>query len=272
MRNLLAANFLRLRKSALFWGLLLSLSALGGVLACSAARGGRLSMDNVLSLCPVLVVTALSALIPIFFGAEHSEGTLRNKLVPGCPRWAVYCAGLIAGTAAAVLLGGAYLLAAAVGGPLPNRLNGGALSLFLLGTLALAASSCALYLLVTLNCRRRSLSAAACVLLAVLTLLGGIYLGDTLRLHGETPVGVWDEAAHRFVWQSAAERGLYAGGVRRVVYQVLYSVLPGCQAVQINSAMALGETIPLRLPLYSLAVAALSTGIGVFLFRKKDLR
>lgn len=278
MANLLSANFLRLRKSRLFWGLMLAALGLGGFLALSSAlpadwSGGSRSINNILSVCSPLVVLALSAFVPLFFGAEYSDGTIRNKLAPGRPRWAVYCAGLITSGAVSVLLCVAYLLAVfAAGAPLLALLSWDAVCLFLLGTLAAAASSCALYLLITLSCQRRALSAAACVLLGCLMVLGGIYLRDTLCRHAGTPVGIWDEAAQRFVWQSAAERGWYAGGVRRVVYQILYSVLPGCQAVQINDAMAIGEAVPLRLPLYSLAVAALSTAAGIALFHKKDLK
>lgn len=278
MANLLSANFLRLRKSRLFWGLMLAALGVGGLLVLStllsAAQGSApRSINNIFSICSPLIVLALSAFVPLFFGAEYSDGTIRSKLAPGHPRWAVYCAGLITSETASVLLCGAYLLAVfAAGAPLLALLSWDAVLLFLLGTLAAAASSCALYLLITLNCQRRALSAAACVLLGCLMVLGGIYLRDALCRHAETPVGIWDEAAQRFVWQSAAERGLYAGGVRRVVYQILYSVLPGCQAVQINDAMAIGETVPLRLPLYSLAAAALSTGAGIALFRKKDLK
>ncbi len=278
MRNLLAANFLRLRKNRLFWGMMLAVFSLGGFLAFSSALsvrrgGGSWSINNIFSICSVVVVLALSAFIPIFFGTEYRDGTIRNQLVPGHPRWAVYCTGLITSGAVSVLLCGSYLLAVlTAGAPLLGLLSWDAVCPFLLGTLAAAASSCALFLLITLNCQRRALSAAACVLLGCLTLFGGMYLEKLLRLHADTPVGVWNEAAGAFIWLSAAERGLYVQGVWRAMCQFLYSVLPGCQAVQINGAMALGEAVPLHLPLYSLAVIALSTGAGAALFRRKDLK
>ena len=57
--------------------------------------------------------------------------------------------------------------------------------------------------------------------------------------------------------------------MKRAVYQLLYD-LPGCQTVQLASTVDTGA--PLRLPLWSLAAAVLSTGAGILLFRRKDLK
>lgn len=278
MRNLLSANFLRLRKSKLFWGILLTMSGLGIFCTLSLVRDMKnnnaliASLNNVFPTCSIFIVIALSVFVPIFFGTEYSDGTIHNKVASGLSRTSIYLAGLVTGMTAAALFCGVYLLSVfVVGTPLlPSTWGAGELCLFLLVTLALAGANCAICLLITLNCQRKALSSSACILLACLTLFAGIYLRDTLHRQAGTPIGIWNERLNQFIWLTAAERGLYVDGIKRAAYEFLYRLLPSCQAVLIATDSHTG--IPPQLPLYSLTATAVPTAAGIALFRKKDLK
>ena len=58
-------------------------------------------------------------------------------------------------------------------------------------------------------------------------------------------------------------------GTQRAVCEFVYNLLPPSQAIQYASRQAqnLGQ-----MPLYSLLVILLSTGAGIALFRRKDLK
>lgn len=61
----------------------------------------------------------------------------------------------------------------------------------------------------------------------------------------------------------------YLGGAQRAVFELLYALLPSSQAVEYASR----QTGNLHwMPLWALAVTALSTAAGIVLFQRKDLK
>ena len=56
---------------------------------------------------------------------------------------------------------------------------------------------------------------------------------------------------------------------KREIVQFFYDVNPGGQAIQCSTMQPVNLT---RLPIYSLAIIVLTTGAGVWIFKKKDLK
>ena len=273
MRNLLSANFLRLRKSGLFWGLLGVMSALGAAFTLQHFNHWlkwdvRFYLTIDLFTYALLLGFGMAVFIPLFFGAEHSDGTFRSKLAVGHTRLSIYLSHLITSIVVALAAAGAYVIPVLAVGIFiyePPALEAGTLVLLLLGTLALLAAYCALYAFVTMNCSSRSRAAVACLLgmLALYLAAGNIeiplmhpeYLSMEVTESGEVVPG---EPNPRYV-----------GGAKRQVLETLQDLLPTGQSLQYMRA---DVAHPARLPLYSLAVTALSTAAGIALFRKKDLK
>lgn len=257
MRNLLSANMFRLRKSALFWGLLLVSAAFGTLFTLQhimvqkqAGRNFPLSID--FFAYPLLLGFGMAAFIPLFFGTEYSDGTIRNKAALGCSRSAIYLVHLLTGFGAAVLAGAAYLLPVLALGisafdPFPADMK--PLSLLLLGTLALLGAYCALYTAVVLNCGQKSKAAAGCLvgLLIVYLLTGGV---ENRLMYPESP-------------------SYCAGGAARTVLETIYDLSPVGQSLQY---LWLETADPARFVPYSLGIAAAATAAGLTLFRRKDLK
>ncbi len=62
---------------------------------------------------------------------------------------------------------------------------------------------------------------------------------------------------------------MYVSGIQRDVITVVNDVLPSGQLVQVEMGSVHNEEL---MPLYSLGVLAVSTAVGVLVFRKKDLK
>ena len=135
------------------------------------------------------------------------------------------------------------------------------------GSMVVALSFCSLFTLVAVNCSRKAVSVVVCMLGVIFMMSLTTYLSarlDQPEFRDTLPLVVNGQ-----IVTGAEPNPLYLRGAVREVYQVLHDLLPYGQAMQY---MTFSATHPERLPLYSLAVAALSTGAGVLLFRRKDLK
>ena len=172
--------------------------------------------------------------------------------------------------AASALFCGAYMLAAlTVGTPLIGFLAADAqqAALLTLGSLAAMAAFCALFTLAAMNCSRKSVSAVVCVLGVFLLLLAAVYVRS--RLLAPEYLNGFLNARGEFVPGRLTPNPQYLGGAPREVFKLLYALLPSSQAVEYASR----QTGNLHwMPLWALAVTALSTAAGIVLFQRKDLK
>lgn len=283
MRNLLSANFLRLRKSGLFWGLLGVMFALGTAFTLQrfweqvtyAEFGVLHYIDEAFFNYAMIIGILMAVFIPLFFGAEYNDGGFRNKLAVGHSRLSVYLAHTITAAAVAILFCLAYILAAlAVGVPL---LNGGLerpLPIFLLnlvGSLILAAAYSALFTLVTLNVRQKAVSAVACILGTLVIIFSSFYVRARLS-EPETWFNYGTgETGEITMLEYPNDR--YLRGAERAVYEFIYDFLPMTQSMQYYSSYSKERTPQTqRMIAYAALFSTLSTAAGAALFRKKDLK
>lgn len=269
---LLRANFYRLWRSASFWVSV-------GVMAAAAVfelaisyphRGQSGILDNRYMLFVMMSGIVLSAFCSLFVGAEYSGGTIRNKIAVGHSRAAVYLADLCTCSAAGVLVCLGYILPmAAAGIPLMGGFELPLTSIlwFTLCAFLMTASLCAIFTMAALLNQNRAVVAVICISLAYFLLFLGIYLNSRLTEQAIIPAREYIENGQILV-REAMPNPSYVQGIKRTIFEILYD-LPGCQAVQLIAA---SEACPMRLPLVSLGVTAASTGAGLLLFRRKDLK
>lgn len=283
MRNLLSANFLRLRKSVLFWSIMVLMLLLGVGFTLQrvweqvtyAEFGGLYYIDEAFFNYAMIIGIIMSIFIPLFFGTEYSDGAIRNKLAVGHSRVSVYLAHTITAVAAAILFCLAYILAAlAVGVPL---LNGGIerpLPIFLLnlaGSLVLAAAYSALFTLVTLNVRQKAVSAVVCILGTLTIIFASFYVRARLS-EPETWFSYGTDGTGG-ITMVEYPNDRYLRGAERAIYEFIYDFLPMTQSMQYYSSYS-KEHVPQsqRMMAYSLLISTLSTAVGISLFRRKDLK
>ena len=279
MRNLLSANFLRLRKSGIFWFLLLVHFAFGTVFTVHRVRdqmrweewgawGARFYLTVDLFVYALLLGFGMAVFIPLFFGAEYSDGAIRNKLIIGHSRLSVYLSHLITSVAVAALAAAAYLapvLAIGVFAYEPPDMDAGTLLLLLLGTLALLAAYCALYTFIVMNWGNKSRAAVICltVMLVLYLAAGNI---DTSLMHPEYMFTEITDSGE-IIYGDPNPR--YVDGAKRQALETLYDLLPTGQSIQY---MRVKVNHPARLTLCSLMDTAALTALGAALFRRKDIK
>ena len=271
---LLRANFSRLWRSASFWVALAVMFGTGVfelTVGMNARRQGNpVPLDNRYMLFVLMSGVVLAAFCSLFVGAEYSDGTIRNKIAVGHSRANLYLANLVACAAAGVLVCLGYILPITAAGvplmggfelPLPSILW------FTLCALLMTASLCAVFTMAALLNQNKAVVAVICISLAYFLLFLGIYLNSRLTEPAVIPAREYIENGQILV-QEAMPNPSYVQGIKRTIFEILYD-LPGCQAVQL---VATAEACPVRLPLVSLGTIAVSTGIGLALFWRKDLK
>lgn len=286
MTKLLSANFLRLWRNKAFWTSLAVCVVLGvlavlGEFRFQVSVGADLSVPEVAEYKSLLegqffeyaafIGILAAALIALFLGTEYSDGTIRNKLVVGQPRLAIYFANLITGFAASLLCMAGYMLAClAVGAPLLGWFTKPAPLLLtaVAGSVVMLAAFCAIFTAVSMNCAKKSTSVAACLLAAFAGLIAAAVLYSMLDAP-EFIQGYELSVGGEIVQAVPQPNPMYLTGMKRAVYQFLFDLLPTGQSLQYTM---LGFTDPVKLMALSAAVCAAFTAAGAALFRRKDLK
>lgn len=281
MSNLLSANFMRLRKNKVFWCSIIFMAAAGAYYPIGRYIGMKhdgyaAHLEDGFFICAVFAAVLLSVFCSLFVGTEHSDGTIRNKMIIGHKRTDIYLANLLTNMAAGTLMClvwfAAYLC---TGVPLLGffQVSGAVILLMIITVLILSCAFSALFTMVSMINASKAGVAVICVLGTFLLLFAGSYLNARLQEPKTYPVydyTVGETAAEGMVEQAIEEKNPhYVGGTKRKVYEFLYDFTPGGQVVQCSS---MEVERPHVLCLYSGMVFIMVTSIGIAVFRRKDIK
>lgn len=276
MLNLLSANFLRLRKNRLFWGILAVCAIFAGFrvytqLSDQIHYNIQPTLDNILFTYAQLIGLTAAVFTSLFLGTEYSDGAIRNKVMSGRSRVTIYLAGFLTVFAASVLSLAAYW-AVALGFGIPLfgglRMSAGEALSTLLGILLMTAAFCALFTFVTMNCSRKAATAVACILLFFAMLVASTYVFG--RLDAPEFISSYDFTVNGELQPTEPEPNpRYLRGTERTAYEFFRDLLPTGQSILYSIGMA---DNPARLMVLAVAVFAVFTGAGAALFRRKDLK
>ena len=271
MGNLIRAHMARLWKTPVFWlamlamvpyGLGLSGSAIGDFQ--SGARPAGLWGQPLFGF-GLLAGIVLAAVFGLFFGAEYADGTVRNKLTAGHGRASIYLAALLSALLAAFVLYGVYMLAWLPRLPWMGRNipapPAGRLLLCLAGTVLLTVRYCALCTMLSMLITRRAVLAVVLILLMVFLFTASMQAQDAWESAdmGGMELMIDENGEQQFVFHEARDPGK--------LLTFLSDYLPGCQAYRYMELEAAPQMLA-----WSAAATALTTGLGLILFKKKDIR
>ena len=269
MGNLIRAHFARLLHSPVFW--------LGT--AASAAAGVLMWFPNAAGLV-VLPPLYCAAVFSLFFGVEHADGTIRNKLAAGHSREAIYLSTLV--TALAVM--GLYLALSSPGILFTMRYypwarygpGQGALAVVTVA-LALAATAAVMVCLCMLVHKR-----AVLALGLVFLVLGGVLAASAVYDELQAYAGYWtveydpvEPAEGELPLPAeevpAQERSVYVPPEKPPAALTFPAhVLPAAQIFQAIDPE--NFSVSWSMPLCSLAEIVLVTALGLILFKRKDIQ
>ena len=204
-----------------------------------------------------------------FVGQEYSDGTIRNKIISGKKRTDIYLANFITCTVVSVMICCVFFLTyLCVGIPLLGffSIDREIVLQFFLTVIFLSIAFSSIYTLIAMSGTNKTVTAVICILLAFLFLFIGMQLNKMLN-QPETVLGMTTEEGVP-VYEEFPNPN-YLNAEERKIVQFAYDFIPGGQAAQCAAMDAVN--LPL-LPVYSLIIVLATTGMGLLIFRKKDLK
>ena len=312
MRNLLRADLRRMLRWRGFHGAVIAMALLPFVnFFLYSAFGSGFSLQELLfngvaaiGAYPVYGLV-LAILLSLFPGTEFHDGTIHNKLIAGHRRGTVYLSQAITAAAAAVLLQLVYLVvAAAVFLPLVGHgkmtegftLDGGTLALLVLEGLLAGVTYAGIYIMVTMLLANRAAAAVVCLVVLVAGAIVSFHIPRMLdeeefisgRGRVTTADGVTTEYYDSYpnpmyipmpeglrTFLSLSVRALPTTQCGEITMWGFYLAQHRDNAAKFSDGDAFLEGanryIPL-FPLLSLGTAAVCTGVGLAVFRRKDLQ
>lgn len=277
MNKLLSANFSRLIKDKVFWLGMAVMVLLAVVVPVNHYResletGYQASMDgNFFGYAMVIGILA-SVFSSLFLGTEYNDGTIRNKLIVGHSRVHIYLVNLITCVESAFLMIAAFLLVISlVGIPLLGGLTLGSQAIMLLiaASLLMTIAYCALFTMVGMLIPSKAIAAVVCILGIFALLLWALMVNSRLDEPEYYSNYIFQDSEGNIMEGENEPNPYYLTGTKRSFYEFLYDFLPSGQGLQITMVEA---AHPYQMMLYSLLIAMAATGIGIYFFRKKDIK
>ncbi len=279
MNKLLSANFARLKKDTALKLCIIFMFIMGVLLPfmnyrTMTAYDIPIYIDGSFFDYISFMAIIFPAFCSLFIGTEYNDGTIRNKLIIGHKRMDIYLSNLAACIAAGAAMCIAYLIPyLAAGIPLMGFFNIDHISTIwiLLGcSLMLIIALASIFTLVSMLNQNKALSAVICILGLFVLLIAGIMINNQL-----SQPEYYDEYAYidpdtkELVTEPSMANPFYIQGTQRKIYEFLNDFLPGSQIVRLSS---MDVPYPGILSMYSGIIAIAATSLGIFFFRKEDIK
>ena len=274
MRNLLHANFSRLKRDGVFWLCVVTM------LVCSAGFMVNWCLERLqinafadLDMFYFRFSPALGFFYAIFsclfLSVDYSEGTIRNKLAVGHTRREVYLSSFLTVFAALLCMALAWLIGGLAGVPFLGfpTLGPAGMALCVAIIIGFTAAFSAIYTFIGLLNDRRSVTVITISAWLLMTLVVGI-LGNALHepemiRHGTVSMEDGN------VFEIMDPNPYYISGIQREFYEFIVDFLPEGQAESLQNILL---NNPLRMLLCSVFVTVAATFGGIKLFEHKDLK
>lgn len=279
MFKLLTSNFSRMWKNKFLYAgflVLIGVIALQLYKDYSYKQGHSdyiMSLDIFLFMYSKVAVVISSIFTGFFIGTEYSDKTIRNKIIVGHTRAAIYIANMITCASAAILL---FLTPIAVtllaGIPLGGTftLSSQILIKTLLCSILTIIVFVSIFMLIVMLIPNKAIGTITVLIAAALMIVSAAKIGEMLdepkMIQGIAHFG----SDGSTIEYSEEPNPHYLDGKARTIFQMAYDCLPGCQIEQYTQNI-MPENISL-FPIYSLLLILVSSGAGILIFRKINLK
>ncbi|MCI9004188.1 MAG: ABC transporter permease subunit [Lachnospiraceae bacterium] len=274
MAKVLSANYMRLKKDKIFWIGFVFMFAAGiffpAMRYMDMKQTGTIHpIDHGFWGCALFIGILMAVFCSLFIGTEYSDGTIRNKVIVGQNRNAIYLANFIICAAVSLILCIAFFVPyLCIGIPLLGffHMPTNMVLLFVLTAFLLAVAFSSIFTLISMLNPNKAITAVICILFAFLLLFTGAQLNKMLSEPETNMALVMGENGQEY---EEIPNPHYLNEATRKTVQFFYDFVPGGQVIQCMSLEA--ANLP-SLPLYSFLIILSTTGIGLFCFQKKDLK
>ncbi len=274
MNGLLKSGCHRLLRNKFFWLLCVVLCGVGTYSVMIEYIYGSTMVEHYIGFgnfsSPVLLI-GLAAFVPLFLGTDYADGTLRNKIIAGRRRTAIYAANwLTVSLAAAVLCACFFVPYSVLGVTLLDGFDPSVSSsvLTVVCPLLIALAGGALYTMIVMSTQNKAHAVTLCLVFSIVMLGAGLAVAGLLA--EPEFFGSYHTASDGSIYvEYTTPNPRYVAGFWREVLIFFSRALPGAQAFMLASEVTDGNPV---MALYSVAVTALSTVCGVGVFSKKNLK
>lgn len=275
MTKLLNANFMRLKKSKIFYAAAVFMAGLALLMIYSnhkaSGEGYEVTLEGTLFVFTTFLGIVTACFVSLFTGTEYSDGTMRNKIIIGHCRFEVYMANLITAIAGSVILALIYIVIYVCGSiPITGWFTGKTeMILASLGcSLLLCAVFSAVFTFIAMLNQNKAAVAVISLILSLVILFAGSYFKNILA-EPEYYEGAFMTEQGVMENRKVKNSRYLPPGTRRDVYEFLDEFLPGGQQLQLSQS---DVAEPYKYMAYSAVITVAVTGCGIMLFRKKDLK
>lgn len=278
MNKLLSAGFARLWKNTVFWIEIITMLLFYTLLMTSNYRDVRnyglsYSLDVFFAGSFMIISFFTATFASMFLGTEYSDGTIRNKLIMGHSRAAIYLSNLIVCFVSTVLVClSSIVLTCVMGIPMFGLLTKPLINtLALIGTgIFITAAYSAIFTMIAMLISNKPLTVITCIFTCLALYFSAMSIGMKLEEPEVISSGyTWDEEKENLVPLQPYPNPDYLRGTKRAVYEFLYDFLPAGQGFQLANTNA---ALKVQFPIYSLVITGAVTAAGILVFRRKDLK
>ncbi len=278
MSKLLSANFYRLKRDKGFRVCTAVMLVLQIIMLIDRVKfNNQNSSENLLTFNDFffeylpLIGFLYAVFISLFLGREYSDSTIRNKLIVGHTRLSIYFSNYIVCLFASLVIYIVMILAGLLGIPFLGKWQGGAdtFILYIIMGIFITAVQTAVLTMLAMLCSGRAVNAivSMAVILVLMIAASIIYNGLAEPEFINEFVEITQDKG--IVYGPEVANPAYVSGVKRKIYEFLLQFLPSGQGILIAN----GEvTRPLFNIAYSAVITIAVNVIGIFAFKKKDLK
>lgn len=275
MNKLLSANFMRLKKNICFWGCIIYMAVAAIIYPImryvQMKHTGYITyLDGGFTTCAVFVPILLAIFCSLFVGREYSDGTIRNKIMIGHKRLNIYLSNLMTNAIVMFLLCTVFfVIYLCVGIPLLGFFKSNVAYVTQIVCLAyiLCLAFTCIYTAVSMICSSKAISSIICIMSVFILIIIGIYINA--RLEEPKMYPAYSVLMDGEMEEKEEVNPNYLEGTKREIYSFLNDFLPGGQVIQCTS---MEVEKPAVLMMYAGIICVITSGIGIYLFREKDLK
>lgn len=286
MNKLLRANFFRLIKNKIFWGIIVITLGITSVLLFNTIINNqgetKESIDRLLVMYMYFIGITMAIFTSLFVGTEYSDGVLRNKIVIGHSRKHIYLADLITSIIVGLCIQLIYMLIVAVIGiPIFGALQM-TIEKFLfviIDIVFIIITYASIFTCITLLCSDITVSTVSCMILVLIMFIASMALSSTANAMKYRETYIQTENGEIEVHQKLNPD--YPGDLKKNVAKTILYCLPTGQTSQIISQISkkpfqitnyMSDDELKTVFLYSVGVTIVITGVGMYCFKRKDLK
>lgn len=286
MNKLLSAEFLRLFKSLIFKMCLLFSGGLGVFMVLMrwwdvkkhSAEYAKLGVeysnaDGLIFVGGLYLIFAIAVFISVFVGTEYSDGTIRNKLIAGHTRSSIYFSKFVVCAVADIMI---HILCIVVVLILGNLLiNGTTMTIkeivaFTMVSTIIMLALTAFLLLLTMSIQSKAVGAIVCLLVVFIMMVSALSIEQRLEAPEYYDAYSYpDEDTGEMISVDKEKNPKYLSGTKREVYEFLNNFIPVSQLYQIVRNISDNVNV---IMIYDCLIIIITTGVGIAIFKKKDLK